>query len=49
MSLMRKYVILCLLITVVAQAASAGRFVRIELPGKQRILSMAEVEVFATG
>ncbi|HAR64668.1 MAG TPA: hypothetical protein DCR55_00415 [Lentisphaeria bacterium] len=49
MSLMRKYVILCLLITVVAQAASAGRFVRIELPGKQRILSLAEVEVFATG
>ena len=27
----------------------AGRFVRIELPGKQRILSLAEVQVFESG
>ena len=30
-------------------AGASGRFVRIELPGKQRILSLAEVQVFAGG
>lgn len=30
-------------------ASPSGRFIRIELPGKQRMLSLAEVEIFSDG